>query len=138
MRAPFYRSSASSRSRTLAGWTGLSLLVPLLATHPALAQGLHTRWATDAAAPDAPVAPLTHPAPPAATPLAELPTTQAWKDAHHAVGQFPRGHADIVAWEKQKQQPEPQGAGAPGANAGHTHQHPAGHPHHGQGHRSTP
>ena len=57
---------------------------------------------TAAADPAAATAPLIHPAPATPTALAELPTGQAWQDAHHAVGQFPRGHADIVVWEKQQ------------------------------------
>lgn len=80
----------------------------LLAASPALAQAPLTAAAFDNAAhPTAPTAPLLHPAPGAPSPgLAELPTAQAWKDANHAVGEFPRGHADIVRW-KARQGSEP-------------------------------
>ncbi|WP_131798415.1 hypothetical protein [Acidovorax sp. GW101-3H11] len=82
----------------------LALLAPLftpwVAVPTAFAQSPHA--AALAAAPGAATAPLIHPAPPTPTALAELPTGQAWQDAHHAVGQFPRGHADIVVWEKRQ------------------------------------
>ena len=82
----------------------LALLAPLftpwVAVPIAFAQSPHA--AALAADPAAATAPLIHPAPATPTALAELPTGQAWQDAHHAVGQFPRGHADIVVWEKQQ------------------------------------
>ena len=34
-----------------------------------------------------------------------------WQEANHAVGQFPRGHADLLRWE-QKHMPQPQEAPA--------------------------
>ncbi|MFN4119128.1 hypothetical protein [Acidovorax sp.] len=63
---------------------------------------LQAQWAIDAAEPAAATVPLVHPAPTAPHALAELPTGQAWRGANDGVGQFPRGHADIVAWEKQQ------------------------------------
>ena len=40
-------------------------------------------------------------APPAPTPLGgEGPPPLRWQDANQAVGQFPRGHADVLRWEK--------------------------------------
>ncbi len=92
------------------------LLVPLIAVPPALAQSAHTHPGAPAAEPSAATAPLAHPAPPARTALAELPTGQTWQGAHHAVGQFPRGHADIVLWEQQ------QGT-APAVSSPSSHQH---------------
>ncbi|RQO83453.1 hypothetical protein DBV10_03780 [Acidovorax sp. FJL06] len=86
---------------------------------PALAQSPHTHPGAPAAEPGAATAPLAHPAPPAPIALAELPTGQTWQGAHHAVGQFPRGHADIVAWEKQ------QGT-APTPPSSSSHQHSGG------------
>ena len=77
----------------------LTLLAPLMA----LAQGPAS--ARDAANPDAPQAPLIHPAMPlpalqqrSGTPPAHA---QLWQAAHDAVAAFPRGHADILAWEKK-------------------------------------
>lgn len=82
----------------------LALLAPLftpwVAVPTAFAQSPHA--AALAAEPGAATAPLIHLARPATAALADLPTGQAWQDAHHAVGQFPRGHADIVVWEKQQ------------------------------------
>ncbi|ADX45667.1 hypothetical protein Acav_1749 [Paracidovorax avenae ATCC 19860] len=53
----------------------------------------------DAALPDVPVAPPRHaalPPWPADAPLVD------WRDAHAAVATFPRGHADIAAWEARQ------------------------------------
>lgn len=80
----------------------LALLTSLIAVPPALAQSPHRHPAAPAAEPGAATVALVHPAPPAPAALAELPTGQTWQGAHHAVGQFPRGHADIVAWEQQQ------------------------------------
>ncbi len=73
----------------------LALLAPLTA----LAQGPDSMQ--DAANPDAPSAPLAHPAMKAAQPGIEAPGPNAWREAHDVVAAFPRGHADILAWEKQ-------------------------------------
>lgn len=118
MRAPFSHPPASRlvHIRTRLTCLALALLTPLIAVPPALAQSPHTHNTADAAEPGAATAPLIHPAPPAPTALAELPTGHGWQDAHQAVGQFPRGHADIVAWEKQ------QGAApTPPPPSSHTH-----------------
>ena len=73
----------------------LALLSPLLAQ----AQGPS---APDATRADAPTAPLPYSAMPPQPPLVNaLPSPQAWRQAHEAVGAFPRGHADIVASEAQ-------------------------------------
>ena len=73
----------------------LALLTPLIA----LAQGPAST--PDAANPDAAVPPLVHPAMKAPQPALETPSPDAWRKAHDAVAAFPRGHADILAWEKQ-------------------------------------
>ena len=73
----------------------LGLLTPLiaLAQSPAFLQ--------DAANPEAPGAPLVHPGM-APLPLGNsTPAPNAWREAHQAVAAFPRGHADILAWEQQ-------------------------------------
>ena len=75
--------------------TCLLLLTPLMA----LAQGLAP--APDAANPDAPGAPLIHPEMPPFKQGDDAPAPNAWREAHDAVAAFPRGHADILAWEKQ-------------------------------------
>lgn len=81
----------------------LALLAPL---------ALPAQPLPDAADPAAPTAPLLHAAVPSSSPLAALPDRSTWRDAHDAVGSFPRGHADIVAWEARQaatthKQPEP-------------------------------
>ncbi|MDP3226465.1 MAG: hypothetical protein Q8N13_00625 [Acidovorax sp.] len=77
----------------------LALLVPLLA----VAQVPITADAADAARPDAATAPITYqslsPQPPLS---AATPSAPSWQQAHDAVGAFPRGHADIVAWETRQ------------------------------------
>lgn len=91
----------------------LALLTPALWPLAALAQGP----VANAAQPTAPTAPLVY------QPLATAPTTpatpepQGWREANDAVAAFPRGHADILAWEAR------QGA-APAAPASrHNHHH---------------
>lgn len=107
----------------------LALLSPLLAQ----AQGPS---ASDATRADAPTAPLPYTAMPPQPPLADaLPTPQAWRRAHEAVGAFPRGHADIVAWEAQKgSAPSPTPAASTATSMPH---HPQGMQHdmpHGKQH----
>ena len=90
----------------------LALLTPLAA----LAQGPASPQ--DAARPDAPTAPLVHAAMPPAPQGDTAPSPNAWRAAHTAVAEFPRGHADILAWEKQAASGSP-----PPAPSGHGHQH---------------
>ena len=138
--------SAAGRLHTRAAGVGLALLCPLLAAPPALAQSPSTTpWAASAADPGAATAPLVHPATLVAPPqLADLPSGRAWKDAHLAVGQFPRGHADIVRWEEQQGKAPAADAEGPGGravtppsmgSASHGHQR---HPHHHAMPGSTP
>lgn len=86
--------------------------------------------AADAAEPAAPAAPLVHPrfGPPEARPGATS-ATPTWQQANETVARFPRGHADLVAWEARQRAAEAAGAAGaaapPGGPAGH-----AGHRHH--------
>jgi hypothetical protein len=73
----------------------LALLTPLIA----LAQGPASTQ--DAANPDAPGAPLAHPEMKPLQQGNDAPSPNAWREVHDAVAAFPRGHADILAWEKQ-------------------------------------
>lgn len=93
----------------------LSLLTPLLLQ----AQGLA---AADAANPEAATVPLVHHSLAPQPPLAEAsPSIQSWSDGHKAVAAFPRGHADIVAWEARQgaQAASPANATSPHAPADH-------------------
>ncbi len=118
-----------------------ALCLALLSPGIALAQGpAHPR---DAADPEGAVTALVHPALAVLPPDIETPSPQTWHQGHDAVAEFPRGHADIVAWE-QKAAAQP--AATPAASAphsGHSSQHrhmgnagghpsppPAMHPHH--------
>jgi hypothetical protein len=105
----------------------LAVLTPLIA----LAQAADSM--RDAAHPDAPVAPLVHPAMKPMPPGDDAPAPNAWREAHDAVAAFPRGHADILAWEQQQKQqsaanpppapasPRPSGHGAQPAMPPHQH-----------------
>lgn len=101
MRAPFSFLSAGRLAR-------LALLVPSLA----LAQNPPPLKAFDfagAAEGVAPTAPLVYQGMALPRPAPQL-GTQGWRAANAAVGQFPRGHADIVGWEAA------QAKGGSGAN----------------------
>lgn len=53
---------------------------------------------------------------PAATPLErESNPPIRWQDANQAVGQFPRGHADVLRWEKTHTPPPQEGSAHPDA-----------------------
>lgn len=67
---------------------GAWAVAALLGSAAALAQTAH-----DHSSPDAAAAPAASPAP---------ATRNAWRDANAAVGTMPRGHADIVAWERTR------------------------------------
>lgn len=75
----------------------------------------------------APGAPLVHPGM-APLPLGNsTPAPNAWREAHQAVAAFPRGHADILAWEQQS-------AASPALSPTHTPPAtPGGQPHSGPG-----
>ena len=96
MRAPAPLFFVLSLRRTAC----LALLVPLFSA----AQPGHAFAAADgdAANPEAATAPLLyHGLVPQPMPDA-LPSATAWRDAHGAVAAFPRGHADILAWEARQ------------------------------------
>lgn len=83
----------------------------------------------DASLPRAPTTPLAYQAIAPQPPLADAaPTATSWRDAHGAVAAFPRGHADIAAWEARNAAP-------PGTTAAQPMQAPAasggGHGNHG-------
>ncbi|PUA96300.1 hypothetical protein C8C99_1115 [Acidovorax sp. 107] len=107
MRAPaVFLSSPSPSQLWPTRLACLTLLFPLLAQ-------AQSPSALDAARADAATAPLTYAAMPQQPPLVDtLPTPQAWRQAHEAVGAFPRGHADIVAWEAQSATAAPSSAPA--------------------------
>lgn len=95
----------------------------VLALAPAHAGAQPHQSGARAADADAPTLPLAH-APLAPQP--PLPDTAVspgnWQKAHEAVGAFPRGHADILAWER-KQTAEPAtrtDAGAPNSHSSHS------------------
>lgn len=77
--------------------------------------------ASPAASPDAATVPLVHPPFALSTTAADTaPPGPSWREANEAVAAFPRGHADIVAWEaRQSATPPPP---APPATP-HGHQH---------------
>jgi hypothetical protein len=115
----------------------LNLLAALLLASPAavLAQnspppatGAPPPASADASLPSAPTTPLAYLGIAPQPALADAaPTATSWRDAHGAVAAFPRGHADIVAWEARN-------ATQPGATAAKPTQAPAasggGHGHH--------
>ena len=75
-----------------AAWMAAALALPAAATLPA-----------SVADPDAPTRPLVHtPLPASGGVEKEL---HPWAQAHADVAAFPRGHADLVAWEKQQAPP---------------------------------
>lgn len=83
----------------------LALLTPALSPQASLAQSLSPAVTTNAAAPEAPATPLSHSplAPAVAAPApADIGPPLGWRDANDAVAAFPRGHADILAWEAQQ------------------------------------
>ena len=73
----------------------LALLWPALG----LAQGVPQQAAL-AAAPDAPVPAVPYQAMPAAGASALVRELDDWKAVNATVGQYPRGHHDIVKWER--------------------------------------
>lgn len=105
-------------------WARLALALPLASA--AAAQTL-----PDAANPDAPVAPATYRSVFADTPVGVEREHSDWKKANAEVGQFRRGHVDLLKWEAQHSPPGPQSAPA-GPAAGPSPRPasgPAGHNH---------
>lgn len=73
----------------------LALLWPVLG----LAQGVPQQAAL-AAAPDAPVPAVPYQAMPAAGASALVRELDDWRAVNATVGQYPRGHHDIIKWER--------------------------------------
>jgi len=132
--SPLFAPALPRFSLPLRRWTAcLVLLAPPLA----LAQ-----TALNAADPQAPTAPLFYLELPSPAPETPAPS---WRQAHDAVAEFPRGHADILAWEARATAPpgahaQHQQPPAPAAAAGTAvhppkpmhHGHHAHHPHGGK------
>ncbi len=78
----------------------LALLWPVLG----LAQGV-PQQAAAAAAPDAPVPAVPYQPMPAAGASALVRELDDWKRVNAAVAEFPRGHRDIVRWERAQPRP---------------------------------
>ncbi|MDA8520263.1 hypothetical protein [Acidovorax sp. NCPPB 4044] len=142
MHAPWPRAllSRSLRSRGLslssaAVSAALACLaaVPMAAlAQPAPAPSTAHSATADAARADAATTPPRHAALP---PWPDEGAPIGWRDAHAAVAEFPRGHADIVAWEARQSASgparPPAAAGDPAAprNTAHSpgHHHPGEH-----------
>lgn len=99
----------------------------------AVSAGAQTPLSAPHTARPAPAAQTDHPAAVASAPVhlplpasGELATPSTdWRRAHTAVGAFPRGHADIVAWEAA--QARGAGAAAPDSAMPHAHHGMAAH-----------
>ena len=131
---PLFAPALPRFSLPLRRWaTCLALLTPPLG----LAQ-----TALNAADPQAPTARLFYSELP--SPALETPAP-SWRQAHDAVAEFPRGHADILAWEARATAPpgahaqhqQPPAPAAEAGNAAHPHKpmhdaHHARHPHGGK------
>ena len=96
-------SLCSLRRAACVAGTGLALVLVAHAQAqpavPALAEPARTLQASDAASPV--------PALPYRSVFADLPKgveegSGDWKAANKAVGQFPRGHIDLLQWEKAR------------------------------------
>jgi hypothetical protein len=91
-------------------------LLALLWPAVALAQGV-PQQAAQAAAPDAPVPAPTYQPMPAVGASALVRELDDWKSANATVGQYRRGHHDIVKSERAQAAPAPQPQAAPAENA---------------------
>ena len=101
-------------------FAGATSALPSLAAEPHLAPAA-AKTAVAVFNPAAPTAPLQHQ--PLATSGAIVTQPGDWKAANAAVAQFPRGHADVLKWEKAQSTVPSQATPAP------NHQH---HQHGGQ------
>lgn len=91
-------------------------LLALLWPAVVLAQGV-PQQAAQAATPDAPVPALTYQPMPAVGASALVRERDDWKSANATVGQYRRGHHDIVKWERAQAVPPQQPQAAPAENA---------------------
>jgi hypothetical protein len=116
MRAPDFLSLNPLLPRCLAS---LVLLAPLLAQAQSAGPAPGAAGVAVAADPSAHTAPLAHQGLPPQPALEDAPPATAWRDAHGAVAAFPRGHADILAWEA-RQGMAPAGPSTGARHQGHT------------------
>lgn len=131
-RAPQNSSAVRAAAVLWSGW--LAWAAPLPAAAQPSEPPLHD-LAAPAAVASAPTAPLAYVPPAALLPTPTTPGTpsapQTWRAANSAVAEFPRGHADILAWEQSHTghpaAPAPQTA-APGPAGHHAGHHPPPHP----------
>ena len=105
---------------------GLALLTSALLPLASQAQGVSPRpGLADASHPGAPTTPLAHP--PMASPMAQADPTPPmdWRQANESVAAFPRGHADILAWEARQRAAPPSDPAHQG-HGSHPHSHSMG------------
>lgn len=90
------------------GWAGAMGWVH---AQPAGSVQLNPLPTLQASAPNTPVPPVLYHSPLAGLPTGIEPSTLDWKAANAAVGQFKRGHADLLQWEeaqaRQQATPKP-------------------------------
>lgn len=104
--SPLFAPALPRFSLPLHRWTAcLVLLAPPLAM---------AQTALNAADPLATTAPLRYTELPTPAPETAAPN---WRQAHEAVAEFPRGHADILAWEASAVAAQPAPTAAPGGHA---------------------
>ena len=115
---PLFAPALPRFSLPLRRWTAcLVLLTPPLAM---------AQTALNASDPQATTAPLHYTELPTPAPETAAPN---WRQAHEAVAEFPRGHADILAWEASATTPpgahaqyqQPSGPAAEAGKAAHPH-----------------
>lgn len=127
-RAPQHPSATRAAALLCSGW--LAWAAPLPATAQP-SEPLSHDLAAPAAVASAPTAPLAYTPPVALPPAPGTPSApHAWHAANSAVAAFPRGHADILAWEQSHTgspaAPAPQAAAS--GHTGHAAAHHPGHP----------
>lgn len=106
MRAPVFRLLSSSPQPA---WSRRWACIALLAMLSPLPSHAQVTPADQAANPDAAtVAPAYQRLRPQPLLTGATPSPHAWREGHEAVAAFPRGHADIVAWEAQQRAAAPQ------------------------------
>lgn len=81
------------------GWAGAMGWVH---AQPAGSVQLNPLPTLEASAPTTPVPAVLYHSPLAGLPTGIAQTTLDWKAANAAVGQFPRGHADLLQWEEEQ------------------------------------
>ena len=100
-------------------FAGATSALPSLAPEPHLAPAA-AKAAAAVFNPAAPTAPLQHQ--PLATSGAIVTQPGDWKAANGAVAQFPRGHADVLKWEKAQAKVSEKASPTPA----HDSTHPSG------------